>query len=297
MTTPWLDPALAAGLSGLHLAAARARGGLGSGRHASPLRGAGMEFSEYRAYAPGDPLRRVDWKLFARSDRYFVREAERESALTAWLLLDASASMAQADAARPAWTRLAAAQQFAAAIITLALRDGDRIGLWIGTPDGGRHWDAAADRRHGQRLRLALAAATARGAWPARARCAAMGARVRAGDLVVLLSDGFEEAATRWLADLSRRGAAAILLRIGTAEERDFPFRAGIELRDPESDDRIGTDAPRVRAEYLARFAEARDAQAAQLRSVGVTVADYVLDAPLLPVLRDLFGPAPRARR
>jgi uncharacterized protein (DUF58 family) len=292
----WLDPALAAGLGGLHLAAARVRGGLGTGRHVSFTRGAGMEFSEYRAYAPGDPLRRVDWKLFARSDRYFVREAERESALTAWLLLDTTASMAQADAARPAWTRLAAARQFAAAMITLALRDGDRIGLWMGTPDGGRHWDAAADRRHGQRLRLALASAQARGTWPAQTRRRAVDARMRAGDLVVLLSDGFDAEATAWLADLSRRGCAAILLRILAAEERDFPFRAGIELRDPESDRRIGTDAPAVRTDYLVRFAAAREAQAAQLEAAGVRVADYALDEPLLPVLRQLFAAVPRAR-
>jgi uncharacterized protein (DUF58 family) len=69
--------------------------GLGHGIHAGRERGAGVEFSEYRAYAPGDEWRRVDWKLLARADRYYVREAERDSHVAVWLLLDATASMAE----------------------------------------------------------------------------------------------------------------------------------------------------------------------------------------------------------
>ncbi|PSD26643.1 DUF58 domain-containing protein, partial [Stenotrophomonas maltophilia] len=68
-------------------------------RHRS--RGAGLEFAQYRAYEPGDELRQIDWKLYARSDRFFVRESERESPITVWLLLDATASAGQADRAAP----------------------------------------------------------------------------------------------------------------------------------------------------------------------------------------------------
>ena len=70
--------------------------GLGHGLHAGRERGAGVEFSEYRAYAPGDEWRRVDWKLLARNDRYYVREAERDSHVAVWFWLDASASMNEA---------------------------------------------------------------------------------------------------------------------------------------------------------------------------------------------------------
>ena len=63
-----------------------------------------MEFAQYRAYEPGDEPRQIDWKLYARSDKFFVREAERDSPLTAWVVLDATASMAQTDAARPGWS-------------------------------------------------------------------------------------------------------------------------------------------------------------------------------------------------
>ena len=67
------------------------------GQAASRRRGTGLEFSQYRAYEPGDEPRRIDWKLYARSDRWYVREAESEAALSVWIVLDASASMAQED--------------------------------------------------------------------------------------------------------------------------------------------------------------------------------------------------------
>ncbi len=77
-------------LKALRLLPRRARGAHGIGQHASRSRGAGLEFAQYRAYEPGDELRQIDWKLYARSDRFFVREAERESPLAVWILIDAS---------------------------------------------------------------------------------------------------------------------------------------------------------------------------------------------------------------
>ena len=116
-TAPPLIPAdVRSRLRGLRLLPQRASGSRGIGLHASRSRGAGLEFAQYRAYEPGDELRQIDWKLYARSDRFFVRESERESPLTVWLLLDASASMAQADQARPEWRRLDAAKSLAACI-------------------------------------------------------------------------------------------------------------------------------------------------------------------------------------
>jgi uncharacterized protein (DUF58 family) len=87
--------ALVAHTTNLDLVVRHVLAGLGHGIHAGRERGAGVEFSEYRAYAPGDEWRRVDWKLLARADRYYVREAERDSHVAVWLVLDATASMAE----------------------------------------------------------------------------------------------------------------------------------------------------------------------------------------------------------
>ena len=92
------------------LASRRAAGDRGVGAHASRSRGSGLEFAQYRAYEPGDEPRQIDWKLYARSDKLFVREAERESPIALWILLDASASMGQVDRVRPDWSRFDAAR-------------------------------------------------------------------------------------------------------------------------------------------------------------------------------------------
>ena len=109
-------------LKGLSLIARRAVGDRGIGLHASHSRGTGLEFAQYRPYEFGDEPRQIDWKLYARSDRFFVREAERESPVALWILLDASASMAQADARRAGFSRLDAGKGLVA-----ALADGDAV--------------------------------------------------------------------------------------------------------------------------------------------------------------------------
>src|SRR5690606_22872963 len=133
-------------------------------------------------------------KLYARSDRFFVREAERDSPLAVWVLLDASASMAQADEARPDWTRLDAGKALAASIAEVALRQGDRAGLVALRDDGMRLLPAAGGSRQRDRVLLELHALDAHGGFPAPARLLPVWERVGADDLVVLLGDCFDEA-------------------------------------------------------------------------------------------------------
>ena len=195
MTTPGFLPAdVRARLDRISLLPRLAIGDRGFGQHPSRSRGAGLAFAQYRAYEPGDELRQVDWKLYARSDRYFVREAERDSPLTAWIIIDASASMAQSDRARPDWSRLDAARGLAAATMEIALRQGDRFGLVAINGDGLQLQPASAGPRARNRCLLALGALRAGGGRPQETAIAPLYERIAAGDLVLLLSDGFDEA-------------------------------------------------------------------------------------------------------
>eukprot|EP00752_Nemacystus_decipiens_P013964 g12400.t1 len=130
---PGHDPI--AGLDGLYFAAKQLVDGLYTGRHASPLRGGGIEFHDYRPYTPGDDLRAIDWKRYGRTDRYYLKRYRRETDLNLHILVDGSASMdfaalhAKPPAAPP--TKYAVAQQLAAALTTLAIRQGDRAGLGV----------------------------------------------------------------------------------------------------------------------------------------------------------------------
>ena len=117
--------ALIAHTTDLDLVIRHVLAGLGQGIHAGRERGAGVEFSEYRAYAPGDEWRRVDWKLLARADRYYVREAERDSHVAVWLVLDASASMMEPSRSIPGLDKLAYARTLLGCVAAIAQRQGD----------------------------------------------------------------------------------------------------------------------------------------------------------------------------
>ncbi|MBF6024053.1 DUF58 domain-containing protein [Lysobacter niastensis] len=286
----FIPPQVRARLKDLRLTSRRAVGLQGLGLHHSRSRGAGLEFAQYRAYEPGDELRQVDWKLYARSDRFFVREAERESPLAVWILIDATASMAQEDAARPGWSRLSAAKGLAACIAELALRQGDRFGLVSLRGDGVRLIAPGASVRQRDRILLELHALSAHGHWPSAEQLRPLWERIGAGDLVVLLSDLFDDGA----ADVATRLAAArrevAAVQLLTAEERDFPFAGGHRFRDPESGEELLGDGAAMRGEFIARFAQARRELNARLDASGIRHADYFLDQPLDLPLRRLFG-------
>jgi len=285
-----LPPDLRARLRLLRLRPRLASGASGVGQHASRSRGAGLEFAQYRAYEPGDELRQIDWKLYARSDRFFVRESERESPITVWLLLDATASAGQADRAAPRRSRLDHMRGLAACLVELALQQGDRFGLLAIDGNGLHLVPAGHGARQRDRVHLQLQALQARGAWPAAERLRPLWDRVRAGDLLLALGDGFDEASTVLLEQLASARREVMLLQVLTADERDFPFDAGHRFRDPETGEELLGDGATIRADYLQRFAAARAALQARLQASGIASTTAWLDQPLDQPLQALFG-------
>ena len=258
--------------------------------HASRNRGAGLEFAQYRGYEPGDEPRRIDWKLYARSDRYFVRESERDSPLCVWIVVDASASMAQADAQRADFSKLAAARVLAACVIELALRQGDRFGMIAVGGVAPMLVPAGAGARQRDRCLLELERIEAAGALPDPSRQRPLWERVRAGDLVLVLSDFFDDT----LADLVERLAVAqrdvLAIQLLSVGERDFPFDGGPRFRDLETGIERAIDARALRADFLTRFGAARAALAARFAAAGVRHSSSVLDESPDLALRRLFG-------
>ena len=286
-----IPPEVRARLAPLRLRMRRPAAAPGHGSHASRHRGAGLEFAQYRAYEPGDEPRHVDWKLYARSDRFFVREAERESPLTAWLLVDTSASMGQEDAIRPGWSRLDAARALAACTIELALRQGDRFGLALIDGDGLQLVPAGHGARHRDRCLLALQRLRAHGAWPPPERLRALWEAIAADSLVLALGDFFDDAVVVLCERLATARREVLAVQLLTVGERDFPFRGGHRFRDPETGEELLGDGDALRAGFLALFAAARAALARRFDAAGVRHATHVLDEPLDAPLRALFDP------
>jgi len=122
----FLEPAVLSRLAAVPLSARRPMQGNVSGRHPSPHRGSSVEFAEYRKYVPGDDLRRLDWRAYGRSDRFFVKEFEADTNLRCCLVLDTSGSM---DFGSGGVTKIEYARRIAGALGHIALQQGDAVGL------------------------------------------------------------------------------------------------------------------------------------------------------------------------
>ncbi len=272
MTHELVTPALRARLRDLRLVPRRAAGAQGLGQHSSRSRGVGLEFAQYRAYAPGDEPRRVDWKLYARSDRYFVRESERDSPLDLWVLVDASASMAQSDAANAALTATLPASTDGLPLALVAADSGPR----------------QRDRCVQELLRW-----QAEGRWPVADQLLPLWERIAPASLVLLLTDAHDDAAIALAERLAAARREVVMIRVLTAEERDFPFRDNRRFMDVENGTEILADGPGARAAYLDAFAQAHAALASRLAASGIRLAVHYLDESPDRALRQLFGARP----
>ncbi|MEO6915177.1 MAG: DUF58 domain-containing protein [Chitinophagaceae bacterium] len=123
-----LDPKVLIAIKDLSLAAKTTIDGFMEGINKSVIKGPGMEFSQYRSYQPGDDLRSLDWKMFARSDRYYIRESEVETSISVRFLIDASNSMNHEDGG---YTKIEYAKYLAASLAYLSSLQGDAVGLYV----------------------------------------------------------------------------------------------------------------------------------------------------------------------
>jgi uncharacterized protein (DUF58 family) len=248
-----LDPEVVQRIANLRIRARRAVEGLRSGIHRSPHRGASVIFAEHREYRPGDDLRLLDWRAFARSDRYTIKHFEQETHLRAQLLLDVSPSMGY-DGGDPATDKRSYAATLLAAMAFILLGQGDAVGVL--TLDAASR-DGIPARAHPGQLDAILSLLAQHLATGARtelkAALEACSERMGRRGLVVLASDllDFEPAALEPLSRLHTLGHDAIVFHVLHPHELDFPFHERMRFLDPESRETMDTDADAVRQAYL----------------------------------------------
>ncbi|MBI4506161.1 MAG: DUF58 domain-containing protein [Chloroflexi bacterium] len=268
-----LDPRLLAAAQRLALTARRLVAGTIAGRHASRRPGLAREFSQFRPYQPGDEPRHIDWKLFARSDRYYLREGEVDTRVAITLVLDATASMQHRGAAPDAPRKFALACSLAAALAYLAENQGDTLALQIVADGDVRSILTAHRRQPFQLIVQALAAAEPSGRWPAdgsRLTQALRRAELEAASatddttsrITVVLTDGHEHGGEirAALAPLRTRRHELLFLQFIARDEREFPYRGAVRLEEWETGRVIETEAAAVRAAFLAAAQRERDA-------------------------------------
>jgi uncharacterized protein (DUF58 family) len=261
--------ALAAHTGKLDLAIRHVLAGLGHGIHAGRERGAGVEFSEYRAYAPGDEWRRVDWKLMARADRYYVREAERDSHVAVWLVMDATASMLEPSRGVQGLDKLGYARLLLGCVGAIAQRQGDAFGLVICQGERAHFTPAARGPRQLQRVLSQLDRLDAAGTLPGSEVLRASLHFARAPSVVCVASDFLD-----WPSPLSeamirlrsmRHDVRALCLQ--TEAEIAADFDTAQAWRDPESEGKLFRFGRDTRADYARRREEHFGMVAQQCRS------------------------------
>jgi uncharacterized protein (DUF58 family) len=269
----YLDPAVLARIGTLELKAKTVVEGVLSGLHRSPRRGFSVEFAEYRQYLPGDALSTIDWKVYARSDRHYVRKFEEETNLDCHLLVDVSGSMAYGS---HAVTKRDYACYLAASLAYLMHRQRDAVGLIAFDDAIVQRLAPSARAGHLRRVLLAIERLPA-GARTNVAKPLADLAKVLAKrGLVVVISDLLDEPSEviRGLRQFRQRGTDVVVFQVLDPQELRFRFDDAARFRDVESAHEVFADPQAVRGAYLQAMTGLVDTYRRELGGAGI---DYHL--------------------
>jgi len=262
--------ALLAELPDLALQARYMVEGFLSGQHRSPQKGSSVEFAEYRAYQPGDDLRRVDWRLYGRTDRLHVKQYEEETQLRVFVVLDVSASMDYRSATAK-FRKIEFARIVLAALGLLAQRQRDAVGLALAGAELKDFLRARSSQAHWRLFVARLEGVIPGGTTSLASSLESLAELIPARSLVVIASDFYED--TDRLAVALRRlrydHHDLIGLHILDPVEVDFDTDGRGIFVDAETGGQIKMDAASVRKGYLQRFGKFCDELDAMFRGIG----------------------------
>lgn len=281
-----LDAAALSAIADLELVSKRIVDGTISGLHRSPFHGYSAEFSQYRHYRPGDDLKYIDWKLFARTDRLYTKQFRETTNLACQIALDASASMDYAGGARV--TKFQYGRLLAAALAHMVSRQGDAVGLVSYAGERRDYLPSRGGQSHLRALLLTLTRTDPAG------RTDAASALVRTLDLLkrrgllIVVSDLYDErdAVEHALMRASHVGHEVIVFHVLTRDEVELPFRDDVEAEDPETGRVVlsnGTIAARPYREAISAFLERWRTRCA---TYGIEYVRVFTDTPLDTALR-----------
>lgn len=280
LVSRYLDPVLIERLNHLQLSARRVVTGATLGSHKSPVKGASIEFRQHRFYVPGDEPRRLDWRVFGRTDRPYVKEYDEETNLRALILLDASGSMAYG---RKHGTKFDYAASLAASLAYLMLGQTESVGLAVirkrvdsflaprgGTPQMARIIDLLerSGPRGESRLVTALGDAVS---------------RLERRSLVIAVSDFFTpvDRLADGVARLKHDRHELICLRVLDRDEVEFPFRRWSRFSGLEGETPRLCEPALARQAYLENFRRHRQELADQCHALHAELHEFVTDRPL----------------
>jgi uncharacterized protein (DUF58 family) len=269
----FLDPAVVARLGTLELKARTIVEGFLSGLHRSPFKGFSVEFAEYRQYLPGDDLSTIDWKVYARSDRHYVKKFEEETNLDCHVMLDVSNSMSYGSRGI---TKYEYAQCLAASLGYLMSRQRDAVGLTAFDDRIVRMLPASARPGHLRALLVSLARLELGQRTNVSKPLHQLADSLTKRGMVVLISDLLDdpERVIRGLKHFQYRGTDVIVFHVLDPDELEFPFERATRFEDLETADEVMAVPVVVREHYLKSIGGLIERYKRELGAAGI---DYQL--------------------
>lgn len=251
----FLDPQTLARLQGLELRARSIVEGYVSGMHRSPYHGFSVEFAEHREYVPGDDLRYVDWKVFGRTDKFYLKQYEDETNLISYLLLDSSESM-RYQGANSALSKLEYAQSVVASLAWLILQQQDAVGVATFDNKVNTLVRPSSSASHLKQILHVIDAVVPDQKTAIGPTLHDLAERLRKRGIVLILSDFFDDV-TSILAGLKHfryRRHEVIVFHVLDPDELEFPFRRPTLFKGLEDLPQVLTDPRTLRKAYLNEF-------------------------------------------
>ena len=291
--TPW-DAHVLARVRHLHLRARTLTDALLMGEHRSTRVGQAVEFADYQEYQPGMDPRFLDWRVWARSDRYVIKRFQTETQLPCTVVLDLSGDLSTGDQATSSYPALEGSKAgfaitLAATLLYWMHRHGEPVGLEIvaGQNIIHRSLPPRSSRNHLQQLFVVLAAARPGGVADLGHSLAIVGSRTRRRSLVAVLSDGMEEPA-RWtgaLAAFARRKTDLRFFHLHETAEWNLSFGRAAQFYSPEGGDSVAVDPAAARK----AFAEVVDEYVAEIRGGVVRWGGRYVSTPTDQPMEDVI--------
>ena len=275
-------------LSGLQLLAKQVVEGFASGLHRSPHKGFSVEFREHRPYVPGDDLRTIDWKLFGKTDRLYIREYEEETNVRCTLLVDCSGSMGYRGTRSDGLSKHDYAIRTAACLSWLMLQQQDSVGLVTFDTAIRRYIPPRTRPRHLKHIMTELAARQPGAETSLADVFHQIASRIQRRGLVMILSDLFGDVdqLMKALAHFRHARHEVIIFQIWDPDELDFPFRQWTQFASLEnSAQRHLVDPAQLRKAYLQKLQEYRDQLTRGCSRNRITLVPLVTNQPTADAL------------
>ncbi|WP_436715242.1 DUF58 domain-containing protein [Roseiconus lacunae] len=283
-----IDPDALMRIKSLKLRAKTVVEGFFTGLHRSPTHGSSIEFSEYRAYVPGDDLRNLDWKLYARSDRYFVKKFEDETNRRCYLIVDQSRSMSYGSTG---YSKIEFARTVAATLAYFLTTQHDAVGVLTFDVEIGDFVPAKLGAKHFHQILVELSKPAEGRGTDIEAPLRQVASLVPRRGLVILMSDllARPETLQTQLASLRARGHEVVVLRILDPAEIELQLKAPAMVQDIETGRQVYVDPDAAKERYQEQFDSHRQQIMAMCTGSGVGYFEMPTDQPLDRALASLI--------